>query len=315
MNDLYYENQGLYKYLVYEVRDSDVLDTTSLGMLTNNKINSLVPTTFTQMDEKRFIKFNISSKVPVAEIFDSAVSKKHLLGTFTAIVDAVIDSENYMLDINSLMLDREYMFTDAHTGETQLICMPLIDDYSHMPELGDFFRDIMHSIQFDQTENCDHVASIMNYLNAETPFALDDFRSLLYELVAQNETTQILAEHENSSEQMVDTVADMTLEAREAGMHAMENKEDGFLEDEFDDIEDQANEPQMSLLYLMQHYNKENAAIYKSQKEERKRRAKAKKVATKSKTPSEKDMSSAQSTNGFGFAIPRWGETKKEEEL
>lgn len=47
MKDLYYENQGTTTYLVYKIKENDQIDTMTLGMLTNNKIPGLVPTTFT----------------------------------------------------------------------------------------------------------------------------------------------------------------------------------------------------------------------------------------------------------------------------
>ena len=63
MKDLYYENQGTTTYLVYKIKENDQIDTMTLGMLTNNKIPGLVPTTFTQMDKDKYIKFVITSDV------------------------------------------------------------------------------------------------------------------------------------------------------------------------------------------------------------------------------------------------------------
>lgn len=39
-----YENQGNNTYLVYKIGASDNVDTMSLGMITNNKIDGIVPT-------------------------------------------------------------------------------------------------------------------------------------------------------------------------------------------------------------------------------------------------------------------------------
>lgn len=50
-----YENQGNNTYLVYKIGASDNVDTMSLGMITNNKIDGIVPTLFTQSDTDRFI--------------------------------------------------------------------------------------------------------------------------------------------------------------------------------------------------------------------------------------------------------------------
>ena len=67
MRELHYENQGTNTYLVYAIKDDDSVDSMSLGMLTNNKIHGLAQTLFTQMDSQKYIKFNVSAKVSVAQ--------------------------------------------------------------------------------------------------------------------------------------------------------------------------------------------------------------------------------------------------------
>ena len=54
-----FENQGTNTYLVYAVSEEDIIDSMSLGMLTNNKIPGLAQTIFTQMDAKKYIKYNV----------------------------------------------------------------------------------------------------------------------------------------------------------------------------------------------------------------------------------------------------------------
>lgn len=72
--DFSYENQGANTYLVYEIKEGDSIDTLSLGMLTNNSIPGLTRALFTQMDEKRYIKYNVSSKVSMQQFFGGVVS-------------------------------------------------------------------------------------------------------------------------------------------------------------------------------------------------------------------------------------------------
>lgn len=61
--EFFYENQGVNTYLVYKIKEGDSIDTLSLGMITNNNIPGLIKTIFTQMDEVRFIKYNVSAKI------------------------------------------------------------------------------------------------------------------------------------------------------------------------------------------------------------------------------------------------------------
>lgn len=174
-----YENQGHVTYLSYAISSEDIVDTMSLGMITNNKIPGLAPSIFTQMDTTKFIKYNVSAKISVRQFFSGAVTKKQLLGVFKGIISAILASEDYMIDINSIVFDLEYIFADVSTCEVSLICLPIQKDVADAVNLNVFFKNIMFSTQFEQSENCDYVAKIINYLNASPVFVLEDFKTLL----------------------------------------------------------------------------------------------------------------------------------------
>lgn len=179
-----FENQGTTTYLVYAVEEDDVIDSMSLGMLTNNKIPGLAPAIFIQLDSQKYIKYNVSAKISVKQFFEGQVNKKRLLGVFNGIVDAMLSAEEYMIDTNTILLDLNYFFADVSTCETELVCLPVVGK-DNRAELSTFFKTIMFSTQFDQTENCDHVAKIINYLNSTQVFSLLDFKSVLDSLSGQ----------------------------------------------------------------------------------------------------------------------------------
>ncbi|MCI8465289.1 MAG: FHA domain-containing protein [Lachnospiraceae bacterium] len=178
-----YENQGTNTYLVYEVDPSEEIDTLSLGMLTNNKIPGLAAAIYTQMNTSRFIKYNVSSKISAKQIFSGVVNKKRLIGVFQGIVRAMMSAEDYMLDPDSILLDLDYIFADVSSCETVLICYPVGSGRAPVT-LGAFFKEIMFTTQFDQTENCDHVARIINYLNSTPAFSPYEFGKVLNEIAS-----------------------------------------------------------------------------------------------------------------------------------
>lgn len=181
-----YENQGTNTYLVYTVSAEENIDSMTLGMLTNNKIPGLATTLFTQMDATKYIKYNVSAHIPVSQFFAGAVNKKRLLGVFKGIVSAILSAEDYMIDESAILLDMDYIFADVTTCDTVLVCLP-IEHEAKRHDLGAFFKGIMFSTQFDQTENCDHVAKIINYLNSSPLFSLNDFSELL-DKIEKNES-------------------------------------------------------------------------------------------------------------------------------
>lgn len=86
MQGFTYENQGQNTYLVYQFDDRPI-DTMALGMLTNNKIKGFAPAIYTEIDNQKFIKYNVSSHVTLSKLFMGDVRKMRLLKTFVNIVD------------------------------------------------------------------------------------------------------------------------------------------------------------------------------------------------------------------------------------
>lgn len=229
----------------------------------------------------------------------------------------------------------EHIYADVSTCDTVLICLPIENPDFHNPDLGEFFKKIMFGTQFDQTENCDHIAKIINYLNGCPVFSLLDFKKVLDDI--KNEqcipSTVMQAKQgivtESTPLQQRQPVAMATspvnsiiAEKRTAALatgktsindassfHGQQQQQAQASQPK---AQNQSMEKGMSWFYLMQHYNKENAAAYKAQKEAKKRAA----AATKGKAPvqqtspkktmqaSQVNAAASRSMNNPGFAIP-----------
>ncbi len=339
MNLFSFENQGTNTYLVYAINGDDNIDTMSLGMLTNNKIAGLAPAIFTQMDANKFIKYNVSAHISVKQFFTGPVNKKRLLGVFTGIVDAMLSAEEYMIDPNTISLDLDYIFADVSTCETILICLPLMSVANEAVDLSTFFKNIMFSTQFDQTENCDHIAKIMNYLNSTPMFSLVDFKSLLGDLASGVQTAQpvvaqpvapvsVPVDHVRAQPTVppvqkpvqVQPVVPAPASAPVASAPAQPTPAVPPVQTPPapkvatpapaptpTPAAAQAPEKKISMMDLLMHYNKENAALYKAQKEASK---KAAAPATPVPVPANKGFAvpgqpaPAPAPANKGFAVP-----------
>lgn len=336
MKDLYYENQGTTTYLVYKIKENDQIDTMTLGMLTNNKIPGLVPTTFTQMDKDKYIKFNVSAKVSASQFLSGTVKRKQLLGMFRGITEAMAAAEDYMLDKNDILLNADYIFADVSTCESLLICLPVkaSDGGSPLAAMAEkkedpveFFRNIMFTTRFDQTEDCGYVAGIMNYLNTTSVPDMREMKQMLEGLDRQTTGTpltpvqgqmmaqpggqsysqpmqqsagqpfdpaqpfeqvpsfgqaQAYGQNRSAAQDMaaVGNVVPMPAgkpvqnpagtvspkKAKSTAKKAEKSNQEKQPENPAD------NAPEMSFMYLMQHYSKENKAIYDAQKEAKKQK-------------------------------------------
>ncbi len=183
MQGFTYENQGQNTYLVYQFDDRPI-DTMALGMLTNNKIKGFAPAIYTEIDNQKFIKYNVSSHVTLSKLFMGDVRKMRLLKTFVNIVDAMQMLDAYMLDRRTIMLDRDYIYVDASTSDVSMICAPVVDEFAPIDE-REFFKNIIFSVSFAANENGDYVARILAYLNSVELFQLQDFKKMLEGLMSE----------------------------------------------------------------------------------------------------------------------------------
>lgn len=330
MQKFSFENQGSNTYLTYQLSEEETLDTLSLGMLTNNRIPGLASTFFTQRDDQRFIKYNVSSKVPAEDVFSRAVSKRRLIGVFKGVCKAVDSAEDYMIDEQMLQIDMRYIFVDVSTYDTVLICIPTLSaQEANTTDVYSFFRQIMFSTEFDVHEDNAYIAKILNFLNNKEQFSIAKFLNLLEGLESDNEQKQVKSNTVSSNEfasganfanqnfpaqdqtqygeamptahpQQMNTPVQgvgaqgmqpnfnqaaaphhqakplpqgqanqasfavpgggVMSSSGEVKAHNKNKKQEKSLADEIIDPEDE-----ITFMYLMQHYNKENAAKYKHQ--------------------------------------------------
>lgn len=317
MIDFTFENQGTNTYLVYKISENDAVDSMSLGMLTNNKIPGLASALFTQNDATKYIYYNVSAHVSVKQFFSGPVNKKRLIGVFNGIVNAMMSAEDYMIDVNTIIMDLDYIFADVSTCETVLICLPVLDTKMPTVDLGMFFKNIMFSTQFDQTENCDHVAKIMNYLNSTPVFSLADFKNLLNS-IGTDTNIQVTANRQPQTENPVAKVNQQTIQPSvqtqpqkqetvkpqvqpiakpvQTPTYVPPVQEKPVPVQPSQTAQEVTNEKKISVFGLLMHYNKENAELYKKQKAEKKGGTPA--------VPTPAKVSNKTAVPNPGFAVP-----------
>ncbi len=173
-----YETQGANSFLVYAVNEKEEIDTLTLGMITNNKISGFLPAIFTQVDDIRYVKYNISSKISADQIFAGTVMKKQLLGIFLGISEAMLAAEDYMIPLNSLVLDLKYIYVDVSTYKAKLVCVPSVR-MIEQDSLNVFLKKIMFNTRFDGSESTDYVARIISKLNASSSMSMNEFKEMI----------------------------------------------------------------------------------------------------------------------------------------
>lgn len=174
-----FESQGTSTFLVYEMTEKQVVDSVTMGMVSNNRIDGIIPFHYSQLDTKRYLKYNVSSKVSLADYFNGIVNRSRLVGVMDSIARAVLNAQDYMIEVENFVWNTEYIFVDVTNATAQMICLPVMNEDNDTVEVGKFLKNMLLNVQFDQTENCDYVAKLLGFFNANAHFSLQDFLQVL----------------------------------------------------------------------------------------------------------------------------------------
>ena len=304
MRKVGFERQGNATYLVYELGPEDVIDSMSLGMLMNNRIPGFAATVFTQMDNIKQVKCDVTARVPADQYLLGMINKKRLLGVFRGIIQAYLSAEDYMIDANAIQLELSSIFSDVASGETVMICIPVAVEGAAEPDLRSFLRNILFSAQYDERENRDYVAQIMSYLNGTPAFSIHEFKDLLdyVSLTPAVPVTDSVVLDSQREGYAVTNFPETSYRTAPEPVRPLEPPMPAPAPPPEEPTEEVSEEDKISLFYLLQHYNKENAAIYKQQKE-RKKSEKESKKAEKKNGKKEPEPKAAART----FAVPGQG--------
>ncbi len=171
-----YETQGAITYLVCELDDTEQVDSITLGMLTNNHIVGFAPMLYTEMDGRRYLKYNVSARLSAEKFFGATVNRERVLNAFHNILSAICSADEYMIDLNSFALDPEHVFLNVSSCESSLICIPAANEKDVNEECRALFRKIMFTAHFDSGENADYITKLITYINGDsfTVYGLKD---------------------------------------------------------------------------------------------------------------------------------------------
>ncbi|WP_448975329.1 DUF6382 domain-containing protein [Oribacterium sp.] len=338
MKEFKYENQGASSFLVYQLKEEDVLDNISLNMLTSNKAKGLASTNYMQMDTQRFIRYTITGKITANQFFARPVTKQSFMGIFKGITEAMVSAEEYMLDPACILLDLNQIYTDVSTGETECICLP-VENEKEQKDQREFLKSVMFQAQFENPEEGSYVTRILNYLNSIPVFSSLDFLNLLTEMEREGkkDRTPLATAAKESLQQGVaefgNAVANSSVGGAAASFFEQSSlsqagalKQENAVEEDISDIpvpDDIPKEERISLFYLLQHYNNNRAKEYMAQQKQLKARKEAlkkielakkggkKKSAAslnlpggKAKTASSAPKAKKPSSGGFSFQVP-----------
>lgn len=172
------ETQGLDTFLVHEISGETQLDTAGLGMLLNNRVSGLCPVSSIEIDNKKMIRYQVSSQIPLQQFFMDKVDKKRFLTVLNNILTAIDNMEDFMLDPGMLLLDRQYIFVNVGTLQTDLIYYPVLSD-RHEFQLDNFIKSMIMNTEFDPNEQDNYVTMLISYLNCGEKLTIAEIKQYI----------------------------------------------------------------------------------------------------------------------------------------
>ncbi|RGZ01876.1 DUF6382 domain-containing protein [Clostridium sp. AM58-1XD] len=164
MKKFTFENQGTDTYLVYHVGSDEKVDSFAKGMLQNNEIEGVLKPAFVQKDAEQFLKYSITSKMPLEEYFREKMTKHKIMDIFRSIIKGLESAEEYMLMPEGFLLDMADIYVDISARKASLIYLPL-EEQKGGQSLKKFYKSMLTEITYDEHEDMGYIGKLINYLN------------------------------------------------------------------------------------------------------------------------------------------------------
>lgn len=170
------QSVGETTYLVYDMDDNLEIDSFAMHMMSHNQILNIVQTQIVRMNEKRQIQFNITGLAKLNGRILAPRPKKEILGILGSILNAFEEADAYMLNMEHLLLDWEYIYLDGN-GNCLLMYLPFAHAFN-MDKIA-FLQEIVSRIPPDYREKDPYLFDILNAFSRGAIQKLSDFREII----------------------------------------------------------------------------------------------------------------------------------------
>ncbi|MDE7334293.1 MAG: FHA domain-containing protein [Lachnospiraceae bacterium] len=170
------QSVGETTYLIFEVDDNLEIDSFAMRMMANNRFTNIVQTQIVRINEKRQIQFNVTGLLKLNSRISIPRPKREVLGIFNSILNAFEEVDAYMLDMDHLFLEWEYIYLDGQ-GNCMLMYLPF--DHTFSKDKIDFLQEVVNRVQPDYQEKDTYLFDIQNSFSRGAIQKLSDFREVI----------------------------------------------------------------------------------------------------------------------------------------
>lgn len=177
--------QSKNKYIVVnKLTYPEAINERELNAIAAGMLEHLIPVHAEKSKKGAIIKSSIVGMMSLQSYFSGIVSKKMFLDVISQMIAVVKECEKNLMNVNNLMLDFEYIFLDPVTKKIKCIFWPIVNN-SNSYILAEFFKEIPFRVVFSKHENHDYVGTYLRYFKNHTPFSINGFEKIIFELMGK----------------------------------------------------------------------------------------------------------------------------------
>lgn len=142
------------KVMAYELPEAAQLDSIAVGMLINNEIKGLAGVTKPQ---DRILYYHVANKMTLNEFAAQVSDKKKVLIFMRNLLDTMIAMDEYLLDMDKLILCPEQVYVDNDTLEPALLYNPTVCTEEEKKNVLALFEELCEKVVASDTKQSDMV--------------------------------------------------------------------------------------------------------------------------------------------------------------
>lgn len=180
-----------------------------LQMVLNNRIEGIIPISIEQINNQNSIQYNISSKTRLSDFYARKQMSGKELYRFVEDIRALSEKINeYLLDINSIAFDVEFIYYDRQTGRYEFCYMPETQGDFQI-KLRDLFDKLLEYINHNDQEAV-MIAYGIQQLTLGVDFTMQDIVKCAYDSLREVEQKNREREEEEYDRERLATEKDFT---------------------------------------------------------------------------------------------------------
>ena len=172
-----YQTDSLNTSIVYTLDPDERLDTFTNGMLVNNNIKGILAQSYEINNNVCTLSYTVSRGIPLSTLIKQSLKKEVVLTILKNIADILVRTEEYMLDVDKILLDNEYIFVNTATLEAGMILVPTNKPYGK--PFRAFIKNCIVTGVFDLSEDASYVMQINNFLNVKSNASVKEISGFL----------------------------------------------------------------------------------------------------------------------------------------